>query len=107
MVAEHGASHFVNVLVPLIMEEIVKAVKAVPLERISERICERIADVHVSQIVEQVTEVPKTSNRDRTLQCTAEQIFDVPGPEMVKTVGESAGDRFPKRSPAADCGADR
>ena len=88
MVAEHGASHFVDVLVPLVMEEIVEEINAVPWEQISERIRKRIADVHVSQIVEQVTEVPKTSNRDRTLQCTAEQIFDVPGPEMVKQLVE-------------------
>ena len=38
----------------------------------------------MSQVVEQVTEVPKTSRRDRTLQCTAEQILDVLVPEMAK-----------------------
>ena len=36
-------------------------------ERISERICEQIADVHVPQVVEQIIEVPKM----------AEQILDV------------------------------
>ena len=101
MVAERGFSppqqctseripkHVVDVLIPLIMEEIVKAVKAVPLERISERICERIADVYVSQIVEQVTEVPKTSNCDRTSQRAVEQIFDVLVPEMVNQLVEA------------------
>ena len=105
MVAERGASHFVNVLVPLIMEEIVKAVKAVPLERISERICERIADVHVSQIVEQVTaeqifdvpglemakqlvEVPETVSQERIQQRTVEQIVDVPVPQVVEELME-------------------
>ena len=53
-------------------------------EQISEKICNQIGDVYVSQVVEQVTEVPKTSSRDRTSQCTAEQILDVPAPEMVK-----------------------
>ena len=41
-------------------------------------------DVYVSQVVEQVTELPKTQSRDRTLQCTVEQILDVLVPEMVK-----------------------
>ena len=90
MVAEHGcsAASFVDALVPSIMEEIVKVVKTVLQERISERIRKQIVDVFVSQVVEQVTEMPKTSNLDRTLQCTAEQIFDVPVPEMVKQSSE-------------------
>ena len=37
----------------------------------------------MSQVVAQATEEPKTSSRDRTLQCTAEQIPNVPVPEMV------------------------
>ena len=37
---------------------------------------------------EQDTEAPKTSNRDRTLQCTAEQIPNVPVPEMVTQLVE-------------------
>ena len=45
-------------------------------------------DAHVSQVVEQVTEVPKTSSRDRTVQCTVEKILDVPVPEMVKQLVE-------------------
>ena len=39
-------------------------------------------------LVEQVTEVPKTSNCDRTSQRAVEQIFDVPVPEMVKQLLE-------------------
>ena len=64
-----------EVLVPLIMEEIAKVVKTVLQEQISERIRK--------QIVEQATEVPKTSSRDRTLQRAVEQILDVPVPEML------------------------
>ena len=77
MVAEPGASQIVDVLVPLIMEEIVKAVNAVPRERIAQRICEQIVDVGGSQVAEQDTEAPKTSSRDRTLQRAVEQIPDV------------------------------
>ena len=74
MVAERRlARRIADVLVPLIMEEIVEIVKVVLQERISERIREHIVDVHVPRAVEQVTEVPKTSSRDRTLQYTAEQ----------------------------------
>ena len=43
-------------------------------EQISERICEHIADVHASQVVEQIIEVPKM----------AEQILDVPVLETVE-----------------------
>ena len=59
-----------------------------PQERILERICKQIVDVHVSQVVEQVTGVPKTPSRDRILQCTVEQILDVLVPEMVKQLME-------------------
>ena len=54
------AEHIMNVLVPLIVEEIVEVVKVVLRERISERIREQIVDVHVPRAVEQVTEVVKT-----------------------------------------------
>ena len=85
MVAEQrcSAASLVDVLIPLIMEEIVEIIKVVLQERISERIREQTVDVHVPRVVEQVSEVPKTSSRDRTLQCAAEQIPDVPVPEMV------------------------
>ena len=82
MVAEQrggSAASLVDALVPLIMEEIVEVINAIPRERIAKRICEQIVDVHVSQ----ATEVPKTSSRDRTLQRAVEQILDVPVPEMV------------------------
>ena len=65
-------------------------------ERISERICEQIADVHVPQVAVQVLGETKTPSRDRTLQGTAEHILDVLVPDMVeqlvkllKTVSEN------------------
>ena len=80
MVAERRlARRIADVLIPLITEEIVEIVKVVFQERIAERICEQI----VSQVAEQDTEAPKTSSRDRTLQCAAEQNPNVPVPEMV------------------------
>ena len=92
MVAERGrprlAQHIVDVLVPLIAEEIVKVVKTVLQEQISEKICQQIDDVFVSHVVEQVTGLPKTPSRDRTLQCAAEQIPNVPVPEMVEQLVE-------------------
>ena len=72
MVAEQrgcSAASLVDALIPQIMEEIVE---------------EHIVDVGGSQVVEQGTEVPKTSSRERTLQCTVEQILNFPVPEMVK-----------------------
>ena len=53
-------------------------------ERISERICEQIADIHVPQVVGQVLEAPKISSHDLNLQGTVEQIPDVLVPEMVE-----------------------
>ena len=90
MVAEQrggSAASLVDALIPLIMEEIIEAINAVPRERIAKRICEHIVDVHKSQVVAQATEEPKTSSRDRTLQCTVEQILDVPLPEMATQLG--------------------
>ena len=109
MVAEQrcSAASLVDVLVPPIMDEIVKVVKTVLQEQIAERIRTQIGDFYVSPVVEQVTGLPKTSSRDRSLQCTAEQSLDVPVPENGETVGGSAEDRFPRQNPAADCGADR
>ena len=92
MVAEpgrpHGAERILDVLIPLIMEEIVQAVNAVPRERIAQRICEQIVNVDESQVAEQATEAPKTSNRDRTSQRTVEQILNVHVPEMAKQLVE-------------------
>ena len=53
------------------------------MERISERIREQIVDAYVSQVLEQVTKLPKSSRRDRTLQRAVVQILDDPVPEMV------------------------
>ena len=78
MVAElrgGSAAPLVDALTPLILEEIAKVVKTVLQEQISERIRKHI--------IEQATEVLKTSSRDRTLQRAVEQIPDVSVPEMV------------------------
>ena len=98
MVAEPGgprergrpriAERIVDVLVPLIMEEIVEIVKVVCQERIAKRICEQIVDVDGSQVAEQDTEAPKTSSRDRTSQRTVEQNLNAPVPEMAKQLVE-------------------
>ena len=53
---------------------VAEQVRHVVGERISERICEQIADVYVPQVVKRTIEVPKM----------AEQILDVPVPEMVE-----------------------
>ena len=45
-------------------------------------------DVCMSQVVEQVSEVPKTSSRNRTSHCTAEQIVDVSVSERVEQLAE-------------------
>ena len=57
-------------------------------ERISEMICEQIADVRVRQVVEQVLEVPKNSSQDRDLHGTVEQILDVLVLDMAKQLVE-------------------
>ena len=57
-------------------------------ERISERIREQIVDAYVSQVLEQVTELPKTPSRDRTLQGTVEPVLDVLLPQMVEQLLE-------------------
>ena len=67
----------------------------------------RIVDVHVPQVVEQVLEVPKILSRDRILHGTAGQILDVPVPEMVEQLVEIAEHRIPGQNPGADCGAHR
>ena len=78
MVVEHGhprvSERIVVLLVPLVVEENFKVVKAVLQEQISERICKQIMDAHVSQVVEQVAGVLKTSSRDRTVQYTVQVI---------------------------------
>ena len=44
--------------------------------------------IQYQKVVEQVPEVPRTSSRDRTLQCTEEQILDVFVPKMAKQLTE-------------------
>ena len=66
-------------------------------EKISERICEWIADVHASQIVEQIIEVPKM----------AEQVLDVPVLETVEQSVKLPSTVSDDRIPAADRGAHR
>ena len=78
-----------------------------PQEQIPEKICDQIVVVHVSQVVGQVLEVPKSASRDRSLAYTAEQILDVLAPEMAKQLVEVPETVFPRQTPAADCGADR
>ena len=59
-----------------------------PQERIPEKICEQIIDVFVSQVVEQVTGLPKNSSQDRNLQGTVEQIPDDPMLEKAEQLVE-------------------
>ena len=66
----------------------VKVVKLIPHVQISGRMCERIVEVPVPQIVEQLLEVPKNGSRDRILQRAAEQIVDVPAPRMFERIVE-------------------
>ena len=56
-----------------------------PVPKIQERIGET---EYMQKVVEQVTEVPRTSSRNRTLQCTEEQILDVLAPETAKQLME-------------------
>ena len=82
-------------LVPLIMEEIDEVINAVPRERIAKRICEHIVDVDGSQVVEQDTEVPKTSSRDRNLTVYSGTDSQCSRAGNGETVGGSAEDYFP------------
>ena len=71
-----------------------------PQERIPEKICEQIADVHVPQVVkqiievpvpemvEQLVEVPKTVLQDRIQQRTVEQIVDARVPQAVEELAD-------------------
>ena len=59
-----------------------------PQERIPERTCEQVVDVHVRQVVEQGLEVPEISSQDREVHGTVEQILDVPVPEKVEQLVE-------------------
>ena len=56
-----------------------------PQEQTPEKICEKIADVHVPQVVERIIEVPV--------------------PEMVEQLVRQPKTHSPGQDPAADCGA--
>ena len=68
-----------------IREWTVEETVEVPVSKIQEWIGET---EYMQKVVEQVTEVPRTSSRDRTLQCTEEQILDVLVPETAKQLME-------------------
>ena len=76
-------------------------------ERISERICEQIADVHVPQVAEQVLGETKTPSRDQTLQGTVEHILDVLVSDMVEQLVRLPKTVSDEQNPGADCGAYR
>ena len=71
-------------------------------ERIPEKICEQIVDVHVPQDVSAQDSKPRPnlavySGANSRCSCALEG----------GAVGESAEDRIPRQNPAANCGADR
>ena len=68
-----------------IREWTVEETVEMPVPKIQERIGET---EYMQKVVEQVTEVLRTSSRDRTLQCTEEQILDVLVPETAKQLME-------------------
>ena len=68
-----------------IREWTVEETVEMPVPKIQERIGET---EYMQKVVEQVTEVPRTSSRNRTLQCTEEQILDVLVPETAKQLME-------------------
>ena len=88
-----------------IREWTVEETVEMPVPKIQERIGET---EYMQKVVEQVTEVPRTSSRDRTLHAvyggTDSRCSRAGNGE---TVDGSAGDRFPRQNQAADCGADR
>ena len=59
-----------------------------PQERIPERTCEQVVDVHERQVVEQVLEVPEISSQDREVHGTVEQIVDAPVMQAVEELVE-------------------
>ena len=68
-----------------IREWTVQETVEMPVSKIQEWIGET---EYMQKVVEQVTEVPRTSSRDQTLQCTEEQILDVLVPETAKQLME-------------------
>ena len=59
-----------------------------PQERLPERTCEQVVNVHVRQVVVQGLEVPEISSQYREVHGTVEQILDVPVPEKVEQLVE-------------------
>ena len=59
-----------------------------PQERIPERTCEQVVDVHERQVAEQVLEVPEISSQDREVHGTVEQIVDAPVMQAVEELVE-------------------
>ena len=59
-----------------------------PQERLPERTCEQVVNVHVRQAVVQGLEVPEISSQYREVHGTVEQILDVPVPEKVEQLVE-------------------
>ena len=76
----------------MVLNMVAEQFRLVVGERISERICEQISDVHVPQVVEQIIEVPKM----------AEQILDVlvleTGEQSVKLPSTVSEDRIQERT---------
>ena len=58
-----------------------------PQERLPERTCEQVVNVHERQVVVQGLEVPEISSQHREVHGTVEQILDVPVPETVSRDG--------------------
>ena len=73
-----------------------------PQEQIPERTCEQVVDVRMTQVVGQVLEVPES--QAKTEKCMVQwSRFLMSLCWRWSKIGGSAGDRFPRRSPAADC----
>ena len=66
-------------------------------EQISERICEQISDVHASQVVEQIIEVPKMAEQilDVLVLETVEQSVKLPSTVSEDRIQERTAERIP------------
>ena len=67
-----------------ILERLVEVVKVIPQQRVQQRTEEHAAYLHVPQIQEEIAETIQRGPQERELDCTAEQPFDVPGPQNQK-----------------------
>ena len=61
-----------TLLVTQAREQAVAVAKVIPQEHVSERIERQMVDVPISQVVEQIIEVPRISSQDRSLQRTVD-----------------------------------